>query len=63
VDADRFPALLTATRALLKSCPCADGCPSCVQSPRCGNNNEPLDKGGAIRLCEELLTRPAESAR
>ena len=47
--------LLGATHALIADCACADGCPSCVQSPKCGNNNEPLDKNGAQRLLEALL--------
>ncbi len=47
--------LLGATHALITDCVCADGCPSCVQSPKCGNNNEPLDKNGAQRLLEALL--------
>jgi DEAD/DEAH box helicase domain-containing protein len=39
---------LDATLAALRRCNCAAGCPSCVQSPKCGNGNEPLDKAGAI---------------
>jgi DEAD/DEAH box helicase domain-containing protein len=41
---------LRATLAVLEECPCAAGCPSCVQSPKCGNFNEPLDKDGAARV-------------
>jgi DEAD/DEAH box helicase domain-containing protein len=48
-------AWLTATRDLVAACSCSDGCPSCVQSPKCGNGNAPLDKAGAVRLLTALL--------
>jgi DEAD/DEAH box helicase domain-containing protein len=46
---------LTATLERPHDCPCRSGCPSCVQSPKCGNGNEPLDKGAAAALLEALL--------
>ncbi|OMG25132.1 DEAD/DEAH box helicase [Actinomyces naeslundii] len=46
---------LAATLAVIEDCGCASGCPSCVQSPKCGNNNEPLDKAGAAALLRLLL--------
>ncbi len=47
--------LWDATLKNIKECPCQDGCPSCIQSPKCGNNNQPLDKEAAKILLEGLL--------
>ncbi len=47
--------LLRATLETIRGCPCQSGCPACVQSPKCGNGNEPLDKHGAAELIEEML--------
>jgi DEAD/DEAH box helicase domain-containing protein len=46
---------LAATRSAIRDCGCATGCPSCVQSPKCGNGNSPLDKGGAVRVLDVVL--------
>jgi len=43
-----------ATLKAIEECPCKGGCPGCVQSPKCGNNNEPLDKEAAVILLREL---------
>ena len=55
VGFERFERLVGDALRLVGECPCRSGCPSCVQSPKCGNLNEPLNKNGAI----ELLTRLA----
>ena len=47
--------LLRATLDTVRGCGCALGCPSCVQSPKCGNGNEPLDKAGATSLLAAIL--------
>lgn len=48
---------LSATRGLMTGCPCEVSCPSCTQDPKCGNNNEPLDKRGAIEILNGWLGR------
>jgi DEAD/DEAH box helicase domain-containing protein len=50
-------AWLAATAEAIDGCRCRDGCPACVQSPKCGNGNEPLDKAAASRLASTLLAR------
>ena len=57
VGFERFERLVDDALRLISECPCRDGCPSCVQSPKCGNLNEPLAKGGALELMSRMLER------
>jgi DEAD/DEAH box helicase domain-containing protein len=52
---DAFERLAGDARTLIAECPCESGCPSCVQSPKCGNLNEPLSKAGAVSLLGAVL--------
>ncbi len=46
--------LINTTNELIQDCSCKDGCPSCIYSPKCGNNNHPLDKDGAKQILTKL---------
>ena len=52
---------LGATAAAIEACECPRGCPSCVQSPKCGNGNDPLDKAGAVRVLQLVLAELAHA--
>jgi DEAD/DEAH box helicase domain-containing protein len=51
------------TARMLEGCPCSDGCPSCVQSPKCGNLNEMLDKAGALTFLRRLVAAGVDPGR
>jgi DEAD/DEAH box helicase domain-containing protein len=52
---EQFEGWVADTAALLRGCPCSTGCPSCVQSPKCGNLNDMLDKEGALAFLSRLV--------
>ena len=51
---DQGQQLLQVTREAIETCPCDDGCPACVHSPKCGSGNHPIDKSGAALLIKLL---------
>lgn len=53
--------LLEVCAAVIEACPCEDGCPSCVHSPKCGSGNRPISKAGALRLIRDLLAPGADA--
>jgi DEAD/DEAH box helicase domain-containing protein len=60
---DRFEGWVADTAALIRGCPCSNGCPSCVQSPKCGNLNDMLHKRGALLFLERLSISAAPVRR
>ena len=54
---EEFERLVGDAARLVGECPCEEGCPSCVQSPKCGNLNDHLHKGGSIELMTQMLSR------
>jgi DEAD/DEAH box helicase domain-containing protein len=53
---EQFDRLVLNAQQLIGECRCKDGCPSCVQSPKCGNLNEPLHKAGALELIQRMVS-------
>lgn len=54
---------LDATAAAIAACACPNGCPSCVQSPKCGSGNDPLDKAGAVGVLQLVLAELTAGSR
>ena len=50
-----FPELVASARNLVRDCRCEDGCPSCIHSPKCGNDNQPLDKVATVMVLDALI--------
>ena len=52
---EQFEGWVADTAAMIRGCSCSSGCPSCVQSPKCGNLNDMLDKAGALTFLQRLV--------
>jgi DEAD/DEAH box helicase domain-containing protein len=55
-----FEEIIGTTLQLVRECPCETGCPSCIFSPKCGNDNQPLDKRATVRILESLCSPAAQ---
>ena len=53
--------LLSYTQKVVSECPCDNGCPSCVQSPKCGSGNRPIDKAAALFILEQIISSAPNS--
>ena len=60
---DQFERLVGDAARLVGECPCESGCPSCIQSPKCGNLNEPLHKSGSLELMDSIINLIAAERR
>ncbi len=57
---EHLGALFTRAHELVRDCPCEKGCPSCIYSPKCGNDNAPLDKDATVLILESLSAQSKE---
>jgi len=57
---DRIEELIEKTIDLISVCPCENGCPACVHSPKCGSGNRPIDKQAALRILSDIMSKPIQ---
>jgi DEAD/DEAH box helicase domain-containing protein len=57
-----LPVLFSTSHELVRDCRCEEGCPSCIYSPKCGNDNQPLDKEATLRILKGLCGVPDDRA-